>query len=76
MQAKHNLPQLTPPRNGQQNIQLNENLITLDDLYRHGDIDAAALVVGDMWLQLPFSDQEEVVTLIQQLSGGHNESIR
>ncbi len=72
MQAKHNLPQFTPPGNGQNNVQhfLDENLITLDDLYQHGDIDAAALVLGDVWQQLPPSDRDKVVDLVKSLTGG------
>ncbi len=73
MQAKHNLPQFSSPDNGQKNNQLffDENLIALDDLYRHGDLDAAALALGDTWQQLPPADRDKVVDLVKYLTGGN-----
>jgi len=45
-------------------------LITFDDLYRHGEIDAAALALGDVWQKLPPPARAQVIALLKHLAGG------
>ena len=64
-----NTPHHNPLHNGAELLLsgFDADLSILDDLYRHGDIDAAALALGDVWQQLPPSGQSQVVKLVRQL---------
>ncbi len=66
------VPQAMRPCNGQEAApqSLVDILITFDDLYRHGDIDAAALALGDVWQKLPPPARAQVIALVKQLTGG------
>ncbi len=52
-----------------QATQQKQIITALDDLILHGDNDAAALALGDLWLTFPTERRAHVVSLVKSLCG-------
>lgn len=62
--APHN-----PAGNGGEPQTLADILAAFEDLVQHGEMDAAALALGDAWRLLPAEGRDRAAELVRQLAG-------